>query len=170
MTRQFKIWDICNKIAVPRSFKNRPWHCRRQCVYEIISWFPWFILRKVARFIEDILTKEVESNSTPINSSSRYVTQASRTMHFFTLFEEAISINSCIYTAFNIGRVKRISSIRAWQLPKLSHLCKSHSFSFLKLFMRRFWGPRYGFLTLLMEKNIIYYWFPSSLRYYTFTG
>ena len=45
---------------------------------------------KVGRFAEDILAKEVDSNSTPINSSSRYVTQANRTMHFFTLFEDAI--------------------------------------------------------------------------------
>ena len=110
-------------------------------------------MKKVGRFTEDFLAKEVDSNSTPINSSSRYVTQANRTMHFFTLFEDAISINSCIYTAFNIGRVKRISSIRAWRLPKLSHLCESYSFSFLKLFMRRFWGSRYGFLILLMEKE-----------------
>ena len=88
-------------------------------------------LNKVGRFAEDILAKEVDSNSTPINSSSRYVTQANRTMHFFTLFEDAILINSCIYTAFNIGRLKRISSIRARQLPKLSHLCKRYSFSFL---------------------------------------
>ena len=121
----------CNTIAIQRSFKNRPWHCRRQFLYEIISWFPWFILNKVGRFTEEILAKEVDSNSTPINSSSRYVTQANRTMHFFTLFEDAISINSCIYTAFNIGRLKRISSIRARQLLKLSHLCKSYSFSFL---------------------------------------
>ena len=110
-------------------------------------------LNKVGRFAENILAKEVDSNSTPINSSSRYVTQANRTMHFFTLFEDAISINSCIYTAFNIGRLKRISSIRARQLLKLSHLCKSYSFKFLKLFMRRFWGSWYGFLILLLEKN-----------------
>ena len=47
-------------------------------------------LNKVGRFAENILAKEVDSNSTPINSSSRYVTQANRTMHFFTLFEDAI--------------------------------------------------------------------------------
>jgi hypothetical protein len=49
---------------------------------------------KVGRFTEEILAKEVDYDSTPINSSSRYVTQASRTMQFFTSFEEAISINS----------------------------------------------------------------------------
>ena len=110
-------------------------------------------LNKVGRFAEDILAKEVDSNSTPINSSSRYVTQANRTMHFFTLFEDAISINSCIYTAFNIGRLKRISSIRARQLPKLSHLCKRYSFSFLSYLYDVFWGSRYGILILLLEKN-----------------
>ena len=109
-----EFWSYCNKIAIRRSFKNRPWHCRRQFAYEIISWFPWFILKKVGRFTEEILAKEVDSNSTPINSSSRYVTQASRTMHFFTLFEEAISINSCINTAFKIGRSKRLSRINRW--------------------------------------------------------
>ena len=126
-------------------------------------------LNKVGRFAENILAKEVDSNSTPINSSSRYVTQANRTMHFFTLFEDAISINSCIYTAFNIGRLKRISSIRARQLPKLSHLCKSYSFSFLSHLCDVFEDHDMDFWYYYW-KRIIYYWLPSSLRYYTFTG
>ena len=64
------------------------------------------------------------------SSSSRYVTQASPPMHLLTLFEEAISINSWFYTAFKIGRFKRLSRIKGGQLQKLSHLYRNNRWFF----------------------------------------